>query len=188
MSCFWKALHTLTGIKLKMSTAYHLKTDGSSEHTNKTVIQCIQYAVECDQLGWVKSLPKIRFDIMSTTNCSTGFTPFQLQFGRSPRLLPPFFPGNEKTPADKLAFDLLTRMKSMVGDGQDNLISAKVSQAYQANKGRSLTFPFKIGDRVVLSTLHCRREFRAGDNNRVAKFMPRFNALKTLMKNTLLLP
>lgn len=47
VSHFWKALlHTLTGISLKMSSAYHPETDGSSEQTNKTVIQCIRYAVE----------------------------------------------------------------------------------------------------------------------------------------------
>ena len=62
MSRFWKALHKLTGVKLKMSTSYHPQTDGSSdssERTNKTVIQCIRFAVERDQLGWVKALPKI---------------------------------------------------------------------------------------------------------------------------------
>ena len=60
-------------------------------------------------------------------------------------------------------------------EAQDNLISAKVSQAYQANKHRSFFFPFKVGDRVVLSTLNRRREIKAGDPNRVAKFMPRFD-------------
>ena len=37
----WTALHKLTGVKLKMSTSYHPKTDGSSERTNKTVNQAI---------------------------------------------------------------------------------------------------------------------------------------------------
>ena len=31
MSKFWKALHKLTGVKLKMSTAYHPQTDDASE-------------------------------------------------------------------------------------------------------------------------------------------------------------
>ena len=102
MSHFWKRLHELTGVKLKMSTSYHPQTDGSSERTNKTVIQCICFAVECDQVGWVRALPKIRFDIMNIVNRSTGFTPFQLCFGHSPRLLPPIFPGKKKTPMETL--------------------------------------------------------------------------------------
>ena len=183
MSRFWKTLHALTGVKLKMSTSYHPETDGSSERTNKTVIQCIRFAVERDQLGWVKSLPKIRFDIMNTMNRSTGFTPFQLRFGRSPRVLPPLFPSDNHSPADKLAADLIRRMQLDVADAQDHLISAKVSQAFQANKTRTNSFPFKVGDRVVLSTLHRRRDIKAGDPNRVAKFMPRFDGPYTI-KNT----
>jgi hypothetical protein len=31
VSKFWKALHALTGVHLKMSTAYHPQTDGASE-------------------------------------------------------------------------------------------------------------------------------------------------------------
>lgn len=41
LSRFWRELHRLTGIKLKMSTAYHPKSDGASEWTNKMVIQAI---------------------------------------------------------------------------------------------------------------------------------------------------
>jgi len=31
VSKFWQALHKLTGVKLKLSSAYHPETDGSSE-------------------------------------------------------------------------------------------------------------------------------------------------------------
>ena len=89
MSHFWKALHSLTGIKLKMSTVCHPETDGSSEQTNKTVIQAIQFHVRRNQKGWVCALPRIHFDIMNIVNKSTGFSPFQLHFWHSPRILPP---------------------------------------------------------------------------------------------------
>jgi hypothetical protein len=45
MSKFWKALTRLTGVKLKMSTAYHPETDGTSERSNKTVNQALRYHV-----------------------------------------------------------------------------------------------------------------------------------------------
>jgi hypothetical protein len=46
VSHFWKHLHKLTGVKLKMSLAYHPQTDRASEQTNKMVVQCIHYAVK----------------------------------------------------------------------------------------------------------------------------------------------
>jgi hypothetical protein len=44
-SKFWTALHTLTSVKLKLSTAFHPQTDGASEQTNKMVIQALRYHV-----------------------------------------------------------------------------------------------------------------------------------------------
>lgn len=43
ISQFWTALHKLTGVKLKLSIAYHSQTDDSSEHTNKTLIQALRF-------------------------------------------------------------------------------------------------------------------------------------------------
>lgn len=75
-SKFWKALHTLTGVQLKLSTSYHPETDGASERSNKTINQAIRYHVRRNQKGWVRALPRIRFDIMNSVNASTGVSPF----------------------------------------------------------------------------------------------------------------
>ncbi len=92
ISKFWHALHKLTGVKLKMSTSYHPQTDSSSKQTNKTVIQCIRFVVECNQRGWSCILPKVCFNIMNTINASTGYSPFHLHFRKSPHVLPPLLP------------------------------------------------------------------------------------------------
>lgn len=81
MSKFWKALHRLTGVNLKRSSAYHPHTDGASERTNKTVNQVLQYHVAHNQKGWAQALPHVRFDLMNTVNKLTGFSPFQLCLG-----------------------------------------------------------------------------------------------------------
>ncbi|RDB16052.1 Transposon Tf2-6 polyprotein [Hypsizygus marmoreus] len=49
ISKFWKALTKLTGVKLKMSSAYHPQTDGASERTNKTVNQALHFHVSRTQ-------------------------------------------------------------------------------------------------------------------------------------------
>ena len=88
MSRFWRALHKLIGVSVKMSSAYHPETDGTSEWTNKTVDQLICYFVHRNQKGWVRALPWVHFNMLNTMNTSTGFSGFQLKIGHSPRLLP----------------------------------------------------------------------------------------------------
>lgn len=118
MSNFWKALMKLMGIHHKLLTSYHPETDGSSKHTNKMVVQCLHYHMERNQKGWVKALPKVRFDIMNTVNISTGLSPCMLKMGRSPCLLPPLpVEGVTGTsPADE-AMRLATTMLESRGHG-----------------------------------------------------------------------
>ena len=52
----------------------------------------VHYHVEANQKGWSKNLARIRFTIMNTVNASTGFRPFQVKTGCSPRLIPPLIP------------------------------------------------------------------------------------------------
>ena len=85
MSAFWKHLNIISGIKCKASSSYHPQSNGASERTNKTVNQCLRFHVERNQKGWVRAIPRIRFHIMATINKSTGYSPFHLRFGRSPR-------------------------------------------------------------------------------------------------------
>lgn len=178
-SRFWKALHLLSGVKLKMSTAFHPETDGSSERTNKTVVQALRYHVSRNQRGWVRALPRVRFDIMNTLNTSTGFSPFQLKTGQSPRIIPPLIPPSlvdaENLPDDQLARHLLRQIELDVDEAQDNLLLAKVSQAIQADRHRGPDPSFQVGDYVMLNTLHRRRAYAQAGDQRVAKFMPRWD-------------
>jgi hypothetical protein len=158
VSKFWRALHHLTGVKLKMSMAYHPQTDGSSEHSNKTVNQCLRYHVRRNQKGWASALPLIQFQIMNSVNGSTGYSGFQLLMGRSLRLIPPLLPVMEEnqTTEEAHATELIEQLKYDVEDTKDHLLEAKCLQAFYANRDRSPEDSFKIGEHVMLSTLHRR--------------------------------
>jgi hypothetical protein len=161
VSKFWTALHKLTGVKLKLSSSYHPETDGSSKHSNKTINQCIRYHVHRNQKGWVRALPRIRFDIMNSVNASTGFSNFQICLGRSPRLIPPIVPSKlsphpSQTDETLRAQKLIMNLQIDIDEAKDNLLKAKVFQTFYANQHRSPEIPYNIGDKVMLSTLHCR--------------------------------
>lgn len=173
ISKFWSTLHSLTGVKIKLSSAFHPQTDGSSEHTNKTVIQALRYYVDREQQGWVKALPHVRFTIMNTVNHSTGYSPFQLRLGFSPRVIPPLVDDDTFVRTD--ASDVIKNIELITSDAKDSLLAAKISQSLNANNSRSPEIPFNINDSVYLSTTNRRREFMHAGENRVAKFMPRYD-------------
>ena len=112
---------------------------------------------------------------MNTINASTSFTPFQLRFGKSACVLPPIIPQDHSRTQNHTANKIITQMQPLILEAQDNLLTAKIRQAYQENQHCQLTFPFKIGERVILSTANRQRVYKSGDKPRVAKFMPRFD-------------
>ena len=180
VSKFWTALHKLTGVKLKMSSAYHPETDGSSERSNKTINQCIRYHVWRNQKGWVRALPRIRFDIMNSINASTGFSNFQIRLSHSPQLIPPIVPQSVSPPTSIAeetlrTKNLITQLESDVNEAKDNLLQAKIFQSHYANQNRSPEIPFHIGDRVMLSILHRHQEFKKKGEKRAAKFFPHYD-------------
>jgi hypothetical protein len=177
ISKFWKVLHKLTGVCLKLSTAYHPQTDGASERTNKTLNQCICFHVERNQKGWARALPIICFNIINSVNASTGFSGFQIRMGCSPRVMPPLIQEatSEVTSDDAAARSITAQIESDVCEAKDALLGAKIMQAFFTNKSRGPEDRYDISDRVMLATLHHRRDFKAGDKSRVAKFFPRWD-------------
>jgi hypothetical protein len=171
----------LTGINHKLSTAYHPQTDGSSERSNKTVVQCLRFLVECNQKGWAKALPKVRFDMMNTINVSTGVSPFVLKTGRSPHLVPPLITPTDRTGDNGAAPDevdaraFIETMEEETNAARDGLLAAKLHQAHFVNKDRLADPTYQAGDKVMLATAHRQRDYIRAKDGRVAKFMPRFD-------------
>jgi hypothetical protein len=136
-----------------MSTSYHPETDGSSEWTNKTVNQAIQYHVNNNQKGWLAKLPRVRFTIMNMRNASTRFSGFQLNTGQSPCIIPPIVPLAENVTAEQITtHDIITHVHLDVQEAQDNLLAAKICQAYHTNEHRAPEDIYEVGNLVMLST------------------------------------
>ncbi|KAG8842896.1 hypothetical protein FRB96_004611, partial [Tulasnella sp. 330] len=184
MSTLWRLLTKLSGVKLKMSTAYHPETDGSSERTNKTVNQILQFHADRNQKNWVRALPHVRFSIMNMLNTSTGFSPFQLKLGRSPHLIPPIVPDGSptaKAPKGTWAVELIQQLAVDVMEAQDNLLSAKTSQAEFANRSCGSEVEYHVGDMVMLSTKNQRAEYKQKGEFQTAKLMLRYDGLYEIM-------
>src|ERR1700761_4609661 len=98
---------------------------------------------------------------MNTVNKSTGYTPFQLRFGRTPRILPPIINPPAKASSDYIsAREIIDNLRNDVADARDNLMLAKITQSHHANERQAGDIVYKPGDQVMLSTLNRRRDYK----------------------------
>ena len=54
---FWESLCKMLGVKRRMSTAYHPRTDGQTERTNQVLEGYLRIFVNYDQNDWYQLLP-----------------------------------------------------------------------------------------------------------------------------------
>ena len=99
-------------------------------------------------------------------NASTGFAPFELNYGYMPRMST--FPVMPNPAPGAQAF--AERARHNLEQAHDALIAARVNTTHQANKRRSPDAPeFAVGDLVYLSTVNL-----ALPKGRARKLAPRF--------------
>ena len=70
-----------------MSTAFHPQMDGATERANRSIGQILRTIVQPDQTDWVEKLPMVKFAINSKISSSTGFAPFELNYGYMPMFI-----------------------------------------------------------------------------------------------------
>ncbi|KAJ3475739.1 hypothetical protein NLI96_g11638 [Meripilus lineatus] len=147
-STFWTHLNRLLGIELKMSSAYHPESDGSTERANRTISQMLRQCVNPSQKNWVAKLPAIEFAINSARSSTTGYAPFFLNHGRMPRSFIWNSAGKDEYPGVRA---YAQRIKLAVMTAHDSILGARVKQTRDANRRRRPS-PFATGDLVYVST------------------------------------
>ena len=151
----WERLdvHTLR------TTAYHPQTDGITERFNRTIKTMLtQFVHEQKQDDWDQKLNKLSFAYNTAVHAVTKFSPFELMFGRIPKL--PIDLVYDQTDADELkakievewiASDFVDQqrkeMKAMFDFAAANrdAASLRASTLYDRSvRGAN----FKVGDKV----------------------------------------
>ncbi|CAF0785603.1 unnamed protein product [Brachionus calyciflorus] len=72
----------LTGTERLTTSPYHPRTNGATERANQTIINCLRKHAEVNTNDWDKWLDIIQLAYNSRVHSTTGFTPYELMFGR----------------------------------------------------------------------------------------------------------
>ncbi len=88
ISKFMKDLYDLLQIKGNFSTAYHPQMDGQTERVNQEVEKYLRMFVNHLQTDWAEWLSLAMFAHNNHTHSSTGKSPFEVNYGYNPAVLP----------------------------------------------------------------------------------------------------
>ena len=152
----WRETHRILGTKLMMSMAFHLQTDGATEWANRSVGKILQTLVQPNQTNWVENLPMVEFAMDPNISSSTGFAPFELNYGYMPVFIGGIIPIDHPKLGVKQFVNLV-------------IIKSHITQMHQVNKHWQEESPIAVSDKVYLST-----ENLVLPKGRSRKLMPKF--------------
>lgn len=145
-SFVWQELFKLVGTELRMSTAYHPKTDGQIERVNQCLETYLRCFVHACPIKWHQWLSLAEFWYNTSYHSTLGNTPFVILYGHEPRQL-----GIDALESCQIP-DLqqwLANRSLMQQFLQQHLIRAQKKMKDQADKKRN-DREFGIGDSVFL--------------------------------------
>ena len=158
-SCFMsrvlKDLLSLLQIRHLRTSVYHPQTDGLVERFNKTLKTMLKKVMEVDGKNWDQLLPHVLFAIREVPQASTGFSPFELLYGRRPRGLLDIArdawesrPSPHRTVIEHVE-QVRGRMAQIWPLVREHLGRAQQAQARVYNRGAQLR-TFNPGDQVLV--------------------------------------
>ncbi|SDA05549.1 BZ3501_MvSof-1269-A2-R1_Chr5-2g07502 [Microbotryum saponariae] len=166
-SQFWRALQAKIGTVLRMSTAAHPETDGSSKNRIKMVTQTLRIMVSSNHEAWASRLVEAEFALNSSVAVSTSLSAFEATYGYLPRR----WPSDSWSVSDVPRAEAFARIRQLRNlDVTDAIIGARLNQSHQANKHRRPDDPaFRTGSYVYLSTKNL-----AVPDGMKSKLLPRY--------------
>jgi hypothetical protein len=91
----------------------------------------------------------VEFALNSAISSSSGFTPFELNYGYTPNVSPGIVPEPQGVPGVK---HFVARAMQNLADAHDAIIESRVHQTYHANCRRREDDSFTVGDLVYVSS------------------------------------
>jgi hypothetical protein len=152
LSSFWQRFMSLLGVKIKLSSAFHPETDGSTEILNQSLEQYLRIFCSYQQDDWGSLLPLAEFSYNNSVNSVTGFSPFFALYGFHPRC---DFKNSLaiEVPAAEDRLNCLVDARSQL---IRNLEAAQRAYTRGANRKRSPPPIYVPGDMVFLDSRHIR--------------------------------
>ena len=148
-------LYRLLKVSAIRTSPYHPQTDGLVERFNQTLKEMLRKSAQEDGKDWDKLIPYVLFAYREVPQESTGYSPFELVYGREVRgpmdVLKESWESSERSDESVLSYILLMRerLAHMTELVQKNLSMAQTRQKNSYDRGTHER-QFATGDQVLV--------------------------------------
>ena len=155
MSRVLKLLYKWLNVKRIRTSVYHPQTDGLVERFNQTLKKMLKKLVDVDGRDWDQLIPYVLFSIREVPQASTGFSPFELLYGRQPRgLLDLAKEAWERQPCPQRSVvehieRLQARARKVWPLVREHMEKAQRDQSRVYNRG-AVVREFQVGEKVLV--------------------------------------
>ena len=151
-------LFQLFAIRHLKTSPYHAQTNGMVERLNGTLKQMLKRVALDRPKDWHRYLPACLFSYREATQEATGFSPFELLFGRTPRgpmdIVKDILSGNEHSTETVSVFEYIINLKERLAKACEMAKLASEEASAKArhfkNANAKVLREFKVGDQVLL--------------------------------------
>lgn len=161
-----KELCKILGIQKSRTTPYHPMGNGATERLNRTLISMLGTLKPEQKADWKKYLPSLVFAYNATIHESTGYSPYELMFGRKPKLpVDTLFESAEETAVQDTTDyikDLKERMKVTQDIVKQHADAARLKQKSQFDK-KAKAAQIEVGDKVLVRVLAHKGKHKIAD-------------------------
>ena len=167
-SGIWTEFLQTSGIRSRMSTAFHPQTDGQTERLNQTIEAYLRSFVNHEQDDWVNLLPMAEFAYNNSVTTATGMSPFYANYGFHPTAANPTAASSRNPASTAYAH----WMYSVHEDVVKALEAAQERMRRYADSHRKDNPAYQVGDLVMLSgkNIQTRRPSRKLDHKNHGPF------------------
>ncbi len=150
VSQFMHALAKALDMELHFMSGYHPEADRQTECANQSLEQYIRIYCSYQQDNWDLLLPIAEFAYNNASNASTRISPFFANKGYHPNIT--IHP--ERDIASTRAHDFVVNLDELHQFLCNKITQAQSCYKIQADKHQNPAPPFKVGDKVFLSSKH----------------------------------
>ena len=146
-----KSLCAITGMSKSKTTPYHPMGNGVTERMNQSLLKMLGTLSEDKKSKWKEHLPSIIHAYNCTPHEATGFSPYELMFGRKP-VLPidvEMMPETAVVPVTKFAEELQHHIKYAHEVANRNL-GLKAAKAKERYDEKAVAANLQPGDTVLI--------------------------------------